>query len=234
MLAFVERYLEDIRQARADEDVVDILSNISAELGFRSAYLIEYTSEIKSAVHVLDTSPARAGWWPRYVATGLRASTVEVEKMLARGGVQRSGKERFANADNPELAASFSASLDMVDCTLVPISYNGIAVGLVGFCGDRELTDIQKTGLQLVVYALFAQARSLHSSGIFTARSTLTRREKQVISLSADGLTSTEIAEQLGMSARTVNQHVDNVAAKLGTKNRAHTVAEVIRHRLLD
>ena len=54
------------------------------------------------------------------------------------------------------------------------------------------------------------------------------------MALSSEGLTSLEIAEQLGMSARTVNQHVDNVAAKLGTKNRAHTVAEVIRHRLLD
>ena len=42
-----------------------------------------------------------------------------------------------------------------------------------------------------------------------------------------------EIAERLGMSARTVNQHVDNVADKLGTKNRTHTIAEVIRHGLL-
>jgi DNA-binding CsgD family transcriptional regulator len=35
------------------------------------------------------------------------------------------------------------------------------------------------------------------------------------------------------MSARTVNQHVDNVADKLGTRNRAHTVAEIVRRGLL-
>ena len=54
------------------------------------------------------------------------------------------------------------------------------------------------------------------------------------MALSSEGLTSLEIAEQLCMSARTVNQRVDNVAAKLGTKNRAQTAAEAIWHRLLD
>jgi DNA-binding CsgD family transcriptional regulator len=35
------------------------------------------------------------------------------------------------------------------------------------------------------------------------------------------------------MSARTANQHVDNVADKLGTRNRAHTVAEILRRGLI-
>lgn len=232
MLAFVERYLADIRQARADEDIVKILAEITDELDFRSAYLIEYASEIKSAVHVLDTSPMRVGWWQRYVKSGLRQDTTEAARMLARGGVQRVDASRFTRADDPMWA--FARDVDMVDCTLVPISYDGLVVGLIGLCGDRELSDLQQTGLQLVAYNLFAQARSLRNSGIATARSVLTKREKEVMSLSSDGLTSHEIAERLGMSARTVNQHVDNVADKLGTKNRAHTVAEVIRHRLLD
>ena len=52
------------------------------------------------------------------------------------------------------------------------------------------------------------------------------------MTLCAEGLTSDEIAMRLEMSARTVNQHTDNVASKLGTKNRTHTVAEVIRRGL--
>ena len=232
MLAFVERYLGDIRLARTDDDIVSILSEISDELGFRSAYLIEYASEIKSAVHVLDTNPSRAGWWERYVASGLRKDTTEVAKVLGRGGVQRVNASRFVRPDDPLL--TFAAKVDMIDCTLVPVSYDSMVVGVIGLCGDRELDALQQTGLQLVLYNLFAQARSLRNAGIVTAHAALTPREKEVMTLSADGLTSQDIAEQLGMSARTVNQHVDNVSAKLGTKNRAHTVAEVIRHRLLD
>ena len=52
------------------------------------------------------------------------------------------------------------------------------------------------------------------------------------MALSALGLTS-QIARQLAISALTVNQQVDNVAGKLGTRNRAHTVAELIRRGML-
>jgi len=41
-------------------------------------------------------------------------------------------------------------------------------------------------------------------------------------------------AQKLGMSARTVNQHVDNVADKLGTRNRTHTIAELVRNDMLN
>ena len=47
-------------------------------------------------------------------------------------------------------------------------------------------------------------------------------------------MTSVEIADKLGMSARTVNQHVDNVADKLGTRNRTHTIAELVRNDMLN
>jgi DNA-binding CsgD family transcriptional regulator len=52
--------------------------------------------------------------------------------------------------------------------------------------------------------------------------------------LSAIGLTPVEIADKLRMSARTVNQHVDNVADKLGTRNRTRTIAELVRNDMLN
>lgn len=51
--------------------------------------------------------------------------------------------------------------------------------------------------------------------------------------LSAEGMTSELVAMRLDMSPRTVNQHIDNVAGKLKTRNRVHTVAEAIRRGLL-
>ena len=65
-------------------------------------------------------------------------------------------------------------------------------------------------------------------------KAALTPREKEVMQLSAVGLTSAEIAGKLGLSARTVNQHVDNVAEKLGTRNRTHTIAELVRYDMLN
>ena len=84
-----------------------------------------------------------------------------------------------------------------------------------------------------ISYGLFAKAQSFHATGVRTASANLTRREREVMLLSAEGMTSQEVADRLGISARTASQHMDNVAEKLGTKNRVHTVAEAIRRSLL-
>jgi len=231
MLQLLEKHLDAIHEARTDRDIIEILDKISRDLGFRSAYLIEYAGGLKDALHILDTNDDRAGWWQRYVASGLRTNTTQIAEMLAKGGVQHFAADRFTDPADPLLA--FARKVDMVEAMLVPVSYGGVVVGLAGFSGVCELDGPKETAVQLLVYALFAQVRSFGKAGIVVAREPLTRREKEVITLSAEGLTSVEIAERLGMSARTVNQHVDNVADKLGTKNRTHTIAEVIRHGLL-
>lgn len=231
MLALVERYFETIRRASSDADVIAVLAEIATDFDFRSGYLIEYSQDLSTALHVLDSDSGRRGWWLDYIAQGLRTNTQSIEQLLARGGVLRFDGTRFSDPGDPLLA--FAHKHDMMECTLVPISHGGALVGLGGFSGVPTLDVRHEAALQLLVYAVFAQVRTFRNIGVTTNIDPLTPREKEVIALSADGLTSNEIADELGMSARTVNQHVDNVARKLGTKNRAHTVAEVIRHHML-
>jgi non-specific serine/threonine protein kinase len=55
----------------------------------------------------------------------------------------------------------------------------------------------------------------------------LTRREQQVAHLVGCGLTNREIAEQLGISQRTVESHVDHTLRKLGFGSRTQVAAWV-------
>jgi DNA-binding CsgD family transcriptional regulator len=231
MLAFVEKHLDAIRKARSDGDIAEILGQIASTLGYRSGYVIEYTADLKGAQHIVDSSRERTQWWRDYFKSAGEARAGRIAEIIEMGGVQSLGPERFRGENDPVLASA--RKVDIVDVTVVPVSFEGTLVGLAGFAGNVQLTPTQQTSLQLLVYSLFAQVRSFGSGGIFVPQESLTPREKEVIALSAEGLTSVEIAERLGMSARTVNQHVDNVADKLGTKNRTHTIAEVIRHGLL-
>ena len=48
----------------------------------------------------------------------------------------------------------------------------------------------------------------------------LSSRELEIIGLVAEGLTNQEIAAQLMISKRTVDNHVSNVFTKTGSKNR--------------
>lgn len=57
----------------------------------------------------------------------------------------------------------------------------------------------------------------------------LTRREKEVALLAADGVTSKEIAERLFLSPRTVDNHLQSVYSKLGVTSRADLRAALHR-----
>ena len=53
-----------------------------------------------------------------------------------------------------------------------------------------------------------------------TGRSDLSERELEIVELMATGLTNQEIAAQLMISKRTVDNHVSNIFTKTGSKNR--------------
>jgi DNA-binding CsgD family transcriptional regulator len=61
----------------------------------------------------------------------------------------------------------------------------------------------------------------------------LSRREREVLSLVAQGRTNAEIAAALVLSEHTVHRHVANILAKLGTSSRAAAVARAAERGLL-
>jgi DNA-binding NarL/FixJ family response regulator len=65
-------------------------------------------------------------------------------------------------------------------------------------------------------------------SGVLDPYETLTNREREVLQLSAEGLTSGDIAERLSISPRTVETHRANMMRKLDL----HSQTELIRYAL--
>ena len=63
--------------------------------------------------------------------------------------------------------------------------------------------------------------------------STLSARELEVVACMADGMTNQQVAEQLGLSARTVKTHVQNVLVKLDAADRTGAVATALRQGLI-
>jgi DNA-binding CsgD family transcriptional regulator len=61
----------------------------------------------------------------------------------------------------------------------------------------------------------------------------LSPRQQEVLELMADGMTNSEIGEQLGITERTVKAYAQELYDKLGVRNRAGAVAEAIKEGLL-
>ncbi len=84
-------------------------------------------------------------------------------------------------------------------------------------------------GRRVAVVVIIRQKRA-HEARVGQAGE-LTRREREVVSLVALGLTSPEIAEKLCISEATVRTHVRNSMTKLGARTRAHLVAIAVADR---
>ena len=62
----------------------------------------------------------------------------------------------------------------------------------------------------------------------------VTRREREVLRLLADGLTNRQIAARLVVSEHTVHRHVTNILRKLELPSRTAAAAHAVRAGLLD
>jgi DNA-binding NarL/FixJ family response regulator len=69
---------------------------------------------------------------------------------------------------------------------------------------------------------------------VWPSKTTLNDREIETLTWAARGKTSSEIAQILGLSKRTVDFHIDNARAKLGATTRVEAVTKAASGRLID
>ena len=62
----------------------------------------------------------------------------------------------------------------------------------------------------------------------------LTRRQRQILQLFADGLSTDEVAKRLERSTETIRTHTKAALSRLGARDRAHAVAIGLRNSLIE
>jgi DNA-binding NarL/FixJ family response regulator len=63
---------------------------------------------------------------------------------------------------------------------------------------------------------------------------TLTKRQRQILQLFADGNSTSQSAKALGLSTETVRTHTKALLARLDARDRAHAVAIALRNSLIE
>ena len=90
--------------------------------------------------------------------------------------------------------------------------------------GEAAMT--RKTTMQLMK-AVAASRQQSHPDD-------LTRRERELLRLVADGMSNKAIAQQLSVSENTVKYHMKNILQKMGAQNRTEAVTQAVKAGLLD
>lgn len=66
------------------------------------------------------------------------------------------------------------------------------------------------------------------------SRGKLTKRQREILQLLANGESTTVAARELGLSEETIKTHTKNALARLEAKNRTHAVAIALRESLIE
>ncbi len=102
---------------------------------------------------------------------------------------------------------------------------------------DEFLSAIRSAGAdEMVIAGPAAASVGKIAEGIDRRRSVglrLTKREREVLAVAAEGLTAREIAERLGVRERTVTTHLARIYGKLGVGNRVAALRLAARSGLV-
>jgi len=110
---------------------------------------------------------------------------------------------------------------------------NGASGYVLKNATQQELMDAIHTVLKGKQYLSFDAAAALRSHGPQDSLPVLTRREKEVLGLIAEGLTNNAIAAQLFISPTTVDTHRKNLLAKFDAKNTASLIRMAAQMQLI-
>jgi two-component system nitrate/nitrite response regulator NarL len=121
------------------------------------------------------------------------------------------------------------------------VAYRAIEAGAPGFllkdAGADEISDaVEALGRGETAFAPGVQAGIAREIRLRRRddRPALSPREREVLGMTAQGLSAPDIAERLTLSPTTVRTHLQNLYDKLGVSDRAAAVAEAMRRGLLE
>lgn len=111
--------------------------------------------------------------------------------------------------------------------------HNGASGYLIKNATQQELMEAINTVAKGKQFLSFDAALAIRKHDNDSNIPLITRREKEVLQLIADGMTNNEIAQKLFISITTVDTHRKNLLAKFGARNTAALVKMVMQFNLI-
>ncbi len=121
-----------------------------------------------------------------------------------------------------------------VTCFLItPLFKGSMVFGYIYSLRLEELTKVDQNLLSDMTKFGNKCGKIVHSSLHWEGENILSKRELEVMARIAEGKTSKEVADNLGISELTVKQYIKLAVKKLNATNRVHAITEMFRRGLL-
>jgi LuxR family quorum sensing-dependent transcriptional regulator len=144
--------------------------------------------------------------------------------------------DSYRSDDNPRVAELMrrAAEFGLRQGYLVPIHGPKGYEGCVSMTAEKlDLWPRGRSAVHLMALYAFDRMRGLRGS-LPDRKIALTAREREVLSWVAAGKSAAQISQALKISKRTVDEHSQTAARKLGAANRTQAVAIAMRDRIIE
>jgi DNA-binding CsgD family transcriptional regulator len=184
----------------------------SAEVAYRAGDITQGEQYAKEALRL------------HHMVGAISAVAVALDD-VAYAAAQRGDAERAACLLGADLRISDAVGQDVDERRRYWQSMAGMLEKVRSALGDARFTAAFERGRRMepddaVAYALGADPVPARTTTTPAADTLLTRREREVAELVAQGLSNREIATRLVISQRTAESHVENILRKLGFGSR--------------
>lgn len=218
--------LSDLRLAKRDGDLIEIITNFSETCKF-SAFQLAPGPHNPSAnpTALLDFGSYNQNWKRQYATEpSCRHDPARAQAILRAGSVQ--WRRVFAHVRDPDQKAFVTASRaqGFKDGVTTPIHGPQGCVAIMMFAANHtmNLDGDEEEALSHIAMALHQRVRRLTAAALVGTPEPvrLTEREIECLQWVLEGKTNWEIGVVTGVTARTVQFHLANAARKLGVFNR--------------
>lgn len=167
--------------------------------------------EILTSIGEFDVAIVELGSTPPGDGSGLNG--IAAIKALRRA---RPGLGIVAHADRPERLAASEA----------------LGAGATAFVAKSSPTESLEQAVEAAAASETYVDPAAGNGGLNGP--SITRRQREILQLYADGLSTTAVSSRLGLSVETVRTHTKGLFARLGANDRAHAVAIGLRTALIE
>ena len=237
----LQSLLEGLSVARDQKESFGCLCHCMENVGFNGVIFVSRTSETDWKETISETSFPEA-WVAHYIEKGY-GKLDPARRYCFRSNHPFFWTETYPHFRKKELVVFHEArEFGLRSGVAAPIFSGGVLVGAIGLASDAgklddpRLKSVVDLATQMFggVYRELARATLGNAGDEEPSMLQLTKREMQILGMLADGLTTHQLAERLGISQSTVEYHLHNVFSKIDVENRVSAVVKAIRLGLID
>lgn len=228
--------VEAVAELNSVQDIEDHLGCAISKWGFATFGVGAMPPLVKSAHPIIAAEKAPPGWRDFYKCESLYrinhiAAHVRASSMPFR--YSEAPYDPDHSADNERFMAIIR-DYRIGKGIVVPVGRHRNVPACAWMAGENpELDDEVMTLVQLI--ALFTSSRIYAlANPDDKSQKPLTTRERDVLTWAAYGKSAWEIGEILGIAKRTVDEHTQSAARKLGASNKTQAVAIALVHRFIE